>query len=234
MYFTVDTFNFIDQLFKESKWFIAGSSLTTRYYRDIDVFFYDKESYDKASEAMVSYFNKPQRNTLITKSTNAVTYEIKDELISLINMHFGPPKQILDKMDLNRSAIAILPDRSIVKSKDFDKPLTIRVDNIGCNTFSRYIKYYHREIIAHHNSNKPINTLSYKKLNAKKPSLNLCKALVYAVKSDYLVTNYYDVDKPKIPINQTIPKVNKFLYEGIDIKDFYYSLLLKYRPEDFI
>ena len=150
------TVDYLNDILPHSNWFIAGGALVGKYFTDIDVFFYSEKDFKTAYDAFLNVFSFESYS-----SSKAVTfcididscdneqlkilkedkYEFHKLQIQLVKYYFGTTKEIIEKFDLNKSQIAITPNKEIIKSDIQDKPLHIVYNNTNTSTFNRFKKY---------------------------------------------------------------------------------------------
>lgn len=129
----IPEFTQIKSLLPELGWFIAGGSLLSDYYNDVDVYFYSEADYNAA------VLPNPDITT-----DNAVTYlTLLDtrKNLQLINRNFGTPDEILANFDLNKSRQALLPSGELYQHPTFHADLYFDLSQFRGSTLDRLTKY---------------------------------------------------------------------------------------------
>lgn len=133
-------------MFNHSGWFIAGGAVTSYIYSDIDVYFESEQAY----KAMHAEFLKRDNNPYET--SNASSFHVTDgaftsSTFQLVCRNFGTPTQILADFDLNICRNAVLPDRTLIQTRESFFPMYLDLNNLRANSVSRLIKYHHRDFL---------------------------------------------------------------------------------------
>jgi hypothetical protein len=194
---------------KNVKWFIAGGSLRSGRYNDIDIFFYSEEDYKTAKNA----FDHNSNSHFCVDTKNATTYVChvpspsskyaKTKDVQLIKQQFGTPKQVISNFDLNHSMKALTYNNNTITLYD-DNTLKFNESNLSSNSFARYVKYlrdkdsitteeYLKQIIDKYSGSTAMLPPSYEQESPKPANLAMYKAFKNYLKDynppmyDYLI-----------------------------------------------
>ena len=145
-------------MFNHSGWFIAGGAVTSYIYSDIDVYFESEQAY----KAMHAEFLKQDNNPYET--SNASSFYVTDgaftsSTFQLVCRNFGTPTQILADFDLNICRNAVLPDRTLIQTRESFFPMYLDLDKLRANSVSRLIKYHHRNFLT--DTNKLVDLIHH-------------------------------------------------------------------------
>lgn len=121
--------------------FIAGGSVTSDYFVDIDVFFPSNESYLTAVSHLTHYNNYHHINSSIF-AENFVTAISNPVRIQLVNKQFMSVRDTLRTFDLNKSKIAVTKAEGVVQDPSYSLPLHVDYNNVRTSTPMRLLKYH--------------------------------------------------------------------------------------------
>lgn len=140
---------FLNSVIPHKNWFIAGGYVSyPKFARDVDIFFHSESDYLAAHHAFLIW--NPSSIELELQTSNAATFSVARSILNtsypfqLVCRDYGTPDQIFETFDLNRSKRAILPNGTTKfhpTSSD-----TLAITNLHYITFSRFLKYFDREI----------------------------------------------------------------------------------------
>ena len=118
-------------------WFISGSYANpdVDFYNDIDIFFKTKKYFDEAVERTVL----AGRDSLDTCCSNSAYGIISGFAVQYVQVRFGTPDEIFDKLDINVCRQGILPDGTCIQRPEAKDPLKILAPSV--QSFSRLKKY---------------------------------------------------------------------------------------------
>lgn len=128
----------LQEVIPHKNWFVAGGyarAITDGDYNDVDIFFYDEESYKTAAAVLT-------KGEYVYVTPNADTIGYRDKSLQLVHKHFGTPKEIFESFDLNVCKVAILSDGSKYTDPTANNSLTVVKPN--ADSFTRFLKYAKR------------------------------------------------------------------------------------------
>lgn len=133
-------------MFNHSNWFIAGGAVSSNTYSDIDIYFESEQAYKAMHAEFLKLDNTPY------ETSNASSFYISNSNYSsttfqLVCRKFGTPTQILADFDLNICRNAVLPDRTLIQTRESFFSMYLDLDKLRANSVSRLIKYHHRNFL---------------------------------------------------------------------------------------
>lgn len=139
-------------MFNIPDWFIAGGSVASSSFSDIDVYFQTETAYNETlnlfKDNYIFLFQSENAVSFKLPSTNA-WIEPSPCVIQLIRRSFQPIDNILTDFDINVCRKAILPSGKLFTLPEANHPLQVDLSNLRANTASRFIKYTQRGFITH-------------------------------------------------------------------------------------
>lgn len=140
-------------MFDIPNWFIAGGSVASSSFSDIDIYFSTQTAYDAVlplfKEHYSIQFETENAISFTYKSSPSAWLEPSNCVIQLIHRSFQPIPLILADFDLNVCRKAILPSGKLFTLPESNHPLQVDLSNLRANTASRFIKYVERGFITH-------------------------------------------------------------------------------------
>ena len=133
-------------MFNHSGWFIAGGAITSSTYSDIDIYFESEQAYKAMHAEFLKLDNTPYE-TSNASSFNVSNGNYNHSTFQLVCRKFGTPTQILADFDLNICRNAVLPDRTLIQTRESFFPMYLDLDKLRANSVSRLIKYHHRDFL---------------------------------------------------------------------------------------
>ena len=145
-------------MFNHSNWFIAGGAVSSNTYSDIDIYFESEQAYKAMHAEFLKLDNTPY------ETFNASSFYISNSNYSrttfqLVCCKFGTPTQILADFDLNICRNAVLPDRTLIQTRESFFPMYLDLDKLKANSVSRLIKYHHRNFLT--DTNKLVDLIHH-------------------------------------------------------------------------
>ena len=145
-------------MFNHSNWFIAGGAVSSNTYSDIDIYFESEQAYKAMHAEFLKLDNTPY------ETFNASSFYISNNNYSrttfqLVCCKFGTPTQILADFDLNICRNAVLPDRTLIQTRESFFPMYLDLDKLRANSVSRLIKYHHRNFLT--DTNKLVDLIHH-------------------------------------------------------------------------
>lgn len=146
-------------MFNHSGWFIAGGAVSHDRHLDIDVYFESEQAYKAMHAEFLKLDNTPY------ETSNASSFTISNNnmqpfnTFQLVSRNFGTPTQILANFDLNICRNAVLPDRTLIQTRESFFPMYLDLDKLRANSASRLIKYHHRNFLT--DTNKLVDLIHH-------------------------------------------------------------------------
>lgn len=145
-------------MFNYSGWFIAGGSVVSPNYSDIDIYFESEQAYKAMHAEFLKLDNDPY------ETSNASSFVIGNgsysrPICQLVCRKFGTPTQILADFDLNICRNAVLPDCTFIQTRESFFPMYLDLDKLRANSVSRLIKYHHRNFLT--DTNKLVDLIHH-------------------------------------------------------------------------
>jgi len=145
-------------MFNHSNWFIAGGAVSSNTYSDIDIYFESEQAYKAMHAEFLKLDNTPY------ETSNASSFYISNSNYSrttfqLVCCKFGTPTQILADFDLNICRNAVLPDRTLIQTRESFFPMYLDLDKLRANSVSRLIKYHYRNFLT--DTNKLVDLIHH-------------------------------------------------------------------------
>lgn len=146
-------------MFNHAGWFIAGGAVTSRGYVDIDVYFESEQAYKAMHAEFLKLDNTPY------ETSNASSFAIGNDNYSssktfqLVCRKFGTPTQILADFDLNICRNAVLPDCTLIQTRESFFPMYLDLDKLKANSITRLIKYHRRNFLT--DTNKLVDLIHH-------------------------------------------------------------------------
>ena len=146
-------------MFNHSNWFIAGGAVSSNTYSDIDIYFESEQAYKTMHAEFLMLDNAPYE-TSNASSFNAGNGNYSSRTtFQLVCRKFGTPAQILADFDLNICRNAVLPDRTLIQTRESFFPMYLDVDKLKANSVSRLIKYHRRNFLT--DTNKLVDLIHH-------------------------------------------------------------------------
>ena len=133
-------------MFNHSGWFLAGGAVTSPSYSDIDIYFESEQAYKAMHDEFLKLDNAPYE-TSNASSFNVSNGNYNRTTFQLVCRRFGTPTQILADFDLNICRNAVLPDRTLIQTRESFFPMYLDLDKLRANSVSRLIKYHRRDFL---------------------------------------------------------------------------------------
>ncbi len=189
-------------------WFISGSFANPRikYYKDIDVYFYNKEKYKASIKRCMLIKTRGDYSTCSSTFFGI----IGSKPVQLIHMHFGTPEEIFESIDINVCKQAVLPDGTRIKHSTADDP--IKIVKVSPNSFTRLRKYIYRYKLSHRDATNI-----------------LLECIDDHIHNDEVMFDYYTGKMSKYPINHHMYQMIKRT-DSI-VTDYFTEQALKHAPE---
>lgn len=118
------------------KFFIAGGSVFSKTYNDVDLYFYSEEDFLE--------FKKAYKNSRsIYQTNNAYTFNIPTYCVDFqaIKKNFGPPEEIFQTFDFNCCKCAYTSEYEYIYDESYSKEIDINLSMFDFDTAERYFKY---------------------------------------------------------------------------------------------
>lgn len=133
-------------MFNHSGWFVAGGAVTSPTHLDIDIYFESEQAYKAMHAEFLKLDNAPY------ETSNASSFTISSNMqpfctFQLVSRNFGTPTQILADFDLNICRNAILPNRTLIQTRESFFPMYLDLDKLRANSISRLVKYHYRSFL---------------------------------------------------------------------------------------
>lgn len=145
-------------MFNHSNWFIAGGAVSSNTYSDIDIYFESEQAYKAMHAEFLKLDNTPY------ETSNASSFTTSSNMqpfctFQLVCRNFGTPTQILADFDLNTCRNAVLPDRTIIQTRESFFPMYLDLDKLRANSITRLIKYHRRNFLT--DTNKLVDLIHH-------------------------------------------------------------------------
>ena len=142
-------------MFNHSNWFIAGGAVSSNTYSDIDIYFESEQAY----KAMHAEFLKLDNMPYETSNASSFNINYSRTPFQLVCRKFGTPIQIFADFDLNICRNAVLPDRTLIQTRESFFPMYLDLDKLRANSVSRLIKYHRRNFLT--DTNKLVDLIHH-------------------------------------------------------------------------
>lgn len=146
-------------MFNYSGWFIAGGSVVSYNYSDIDIYFESEQAYKAMHAEFLKLDNTPYETSNASSFTIGNGNYSSRATFQLVCRKFGTPTQILADFDLNICRNAVLPDCTLIQTRESFFPMYLDLDKLRTNSVSRLIKYHHRNFLT--DTNKLVDLIHH-------------------------------------------------------------------------